>query len=66
MTEESTERAFNQSPQRPSLTAKVLETPDSIQRGFNVAKLTPTIMAERLAAKKRIAVLRKGQIDNPS
>lgn len=66
MTEESTERAFNQSPQRPILTTKVLETPTTIQKEIEASKLTPTIMAERLAAKRRIAILKRDQINNPS
>ncbi|KKR54191.1 MAG: hypothetical protein UU02_C0002G0019 [Candidatus Woesebacteria bacterium GW2011_GWA1_40_43] len=66
MTEESTERAFNQLPQKPILTTKVLETPDSIQREFDVAKLNPTRLQEKLDAQRRIEKLKKSQIDNPS
>ena len=66
MTEESTERAFNQLLQKPILTTKVLETPDSIQREFDVAKLIPTRLQEKLDAQRRIEKLKKSQIDNPS
>ncbi len=66
MTEESTERAFNQLLQKPILTTKVLETPDSIQREFDVAKLNPTRLQEKLDAQRRIEKLKKSQIDNPS